>query len=125
VTTSGSLTTAANKGYNGTVPAGGSVEFGLIVTGSGDPTSCTINGAPCGGGAPVPSTPTTAPTTRPPATRRRPAGRRPPHPPRRHRSPRHRRRPPVAGPRWWPRTSTWACCPTAAPPWASWPPAAG
>ena len=68
VTTSGSLTTAANKGYNGTVPAGGRVEFGFIVTGTGDPTSCTINGAPCGGGAPAPTTPTTAPTTRPPAT---------------------------------------------------------
>ena len=68
VTTSGSVTTASNKGYNGTVPAGGSVEFGFIVTGSGDPTSCTINGAPCGGGAPAPTMPTTAPTTRPPAT---------------------------------------------------------
>jgi Cellulose binding domain len=68
VTTSGSITTAANKGYNGTVPAGGSVEFGFIVTGSGDPTSCTVNGAPCDGGAPAPTTPTTAPTTRPPAT---------------------------------------------------------
>ena len=68
VTTAGPVTTAANKSYNGTVPAGGSVEFGFVVTGSGDPISCTINGAPCGGAAPAPTTPTTAPGTRPPST---------------------------------------------------------
>jgi hypothetical protein len=74
VTTAGSVSTATNQSYNGTVPAGGSVEFGFLVTGSGDPTTCTINGGPCGGGAPATSAPTTeapattAPTTRPPST---------------------------------------------------------
>jgi len=37
------------KSYNATVPAGGSVTFGLIVRGSPPPTptACTVNGHPC------------------------------------------------------------------------------
>jgi hypothetical protein len=37
------------KSYNSTVPAGGSVTFGLIVRGSPPPTptACTVNGHPC------------------------------------------------------------------------------
>ncbi|MEV4635726.1 cellulose binding domain-containing protein [Actinoplanes sp. NPDC049548] len=71
VTSAGGLNTAKDKGYNATIPAGGSTEFGFIVAGKGDPTSCTINGASCGGGsAPTaPGTrPTTQPTTRPTTT---------------------------------------------------------
>jgi hypothetical protein len=73
VTTAGGLSTATDKGYNATIPAGGSTEFGFVVAGSGNPTSCTINGAACTGGGPAPTTaptkpPATAPTTRPPTT---------------------------------------------------------
>ncbi|GAB1695075.1 cellulose binding domain-containing protein [Krasilnikovia sp. M28-CT-15] len=66
ITTSGATSTAKDKGYNNTIPAGGAVEFGFIVAGKGEPTSCTINGASCsvGGGG----TPTTAPATKPPTT---------------------------------------------------------
>jgi hypothetical protein len=73
--TSGATTTAKDKGYNATIPAGGSTEFGFIVAGSGGPTTCTVNGAACsGGGAPpvttpptqATTTPTTPPTTAPP-----------------------------------------------------------
>jgi hypothetical protein len=62
ITTSGGITTARNPSYATTIPAGGTAEFGFVVAGSGAPTSCTINGAPCGGG----TGPTTSPT--PPAT---------------------------------------------------------
>jgi len=41
--------TFKNKSYNSTVPAGGSVTFGLLVRGSPPPTptACTVNGHPC------------------------------------------------------------------------------
>jgi hypothetical protein len=41
--------TFAAKSYNRTVPAGGSVTFGMVVTGSPppDPVACTVNGRPC------------------------------------------------------------------------------
>ena len=73
VTTAGGVSTATNKGYNATIPAGGSTEFGFVVAGSGNPTSCTINGAACSGGGSTPTTaptkpPTTSPTTPPPTT---------------------------------------------------------
>ncbi|MFI5493428.1 cellulose binding domain-containing protein [Actinoplanes sp. NPDC051859] len=68
VTTAGGTSTAANRAYNATIPAGATAEFGFIVAGSGDPTSCTINGAPCGGGSAPTAVPTTAPTTTPPTT---------------------------------------------------------
>ena len=82
-TTSGSTVTAKDRGYNASIAAGASTEFGFIVAGSGAPTSCTINGAACTGGPATTTPPTTAPTTRPPTTAptTRPP---PPAPPRRH-----------------------------------------
>ncbi|AGZ46657.1 cellulose binding domain-containing protein [Actinoplanes friuliensis] len=77
VTTAGGVSTAKDRGYNATIAAGSSAEFGFIVAGSGSPTSCTINGVVCGGGSapttapiskPPTAPPTTAPTTRPPTT---------------------------------------------------------
>jgi hypothetical protein len=84
VSTSGQHVTATNRNYNGTVAPGASVVFGFIISGSGAPANCTINGGSCAGG----STPTTAgpSTTRPPATTRPPtqsppSTTRPPTPP--------------------------------------------
>jgi hypothetical protein len=87
ITTSGGVSTAKNPSWASTIPAGGSAEFGFVVAGSGAPTSCTINGASCSGGAttapttpattkptttpttaPTTKAPTTAPTTKPPTT---------------------------------------------------------
>ncbi|MEV6601411.1 cellulose binding domain-containing protein [Actinoplanes sp. NPDC051346] len=65
ITSAGGTSTAKDRGYNATIPAGATAEFGFIVAGSGDPTSCTINGASCTGGG---SAPTTAPTTKPTTT---------------------------------------------------------
>ncbi|MEU1810589.1 chitinase [Micromonospora aurantiaca (nom. illeg.)] len=65
VTSVGQRHTFTNRSWNGTLAPGASASFGFLVTGSGLPTACTLNGAPCGGGAP----PTTAPpTTAPPTT---------------------------------------------------------
>jgi hypothetical protein len=50
VTTSGQHVTAVNRDYNGTLAPGASASFGFIASGTGAPTNCTINGAPCGGG---------------------------------------------------------------------------
>ncbi|GLW30129.1 cellulose binding domain-containing protein [Actinoplanes regularis] len=61
VTTNGNIETAKNASYNPTIPAGGSVTFGFVVAGQGDPTSCAINGASCTGGAAT-TAPTAAPT---------------------------------------------------------------
>jgi len=77
VTTTGATSTAKDRGYNASIPAGATTEFGFIVAGSGAPTGCTINGASCtdGGTAPTtaptttaPTKPTTAPPTKPPTT---------------------------------------------------------
>ncbi|XVV12493.1 cellulose binding domain-containing protein [Actinoplanes sp. CA-131856] len=65
ITTANGVSTAKNPGYAPTIAAGATAQFGFIVTGSGAPTSCTINGASCGGSATT--APTTAPT-KPPAT---------------------------------------------------------
>lgn len=68
VTSSGSHHTAVNRNWNGSLAAGASVSFGFIVTGTGNPTNCTVNGGPCGGGGtpPAPSpTQTTPPTASP------------------------------------------------------------
>src|SRR5262245_9488924 len=67
VSTSGQHVTATNRNYNGTVAPGATVVFGFIVSGSGVPANCTVNGGSCGGG----TTPTTGgpTTTRPPTTR--------------------------------------------------------
>lgn len=72
VSTDGAVTTAKDKGYNATIPAGGSAAFGFIVAGNGDPTGCTVNGAACGGGAP--------PVTQPPVTQPPPTTTSPPPP---------------------------------------------
>jgi hypothetical protein len=72
VTTSGGHHTAVNRSWNGTVAPGASVSFGFIVTGTGNPNNCTVNGNPCGGGtSPTPTadpTPTTGPTPTPTAS---------------------------------------------------------
>ncbi|TDD73291.1 chitinase [Actinomadura darangshiensis] len=50
LTTSGQHATFTNREYNGGVSAGASASFGFIVSGSGTPQNCTINGASCTGG---------------------------------------------------------------------------
>uniref|UniRef100_UPI0025AF7C8B cellulose-binding domain-containing protein n=1 Tax=Amycolatopsis solani TaxID=3028615 RepID=UPI0025AF7C8B len=61
---SGTAVTAQSLPYNATLPAGGSVSFGLQGTGSGpDPTDFALNGVSCGDSAPPPTTTTTTPTT--------------------------------------------------------------
>ena len=52
-TQSGSVVTAKNAAWNGSIPAGGTVEFGLNGTHSGTnaaPTIFALNGAPCSRG---------------------------------------------------------------------------
>ncbi|WP_431934492.1 cellulose-binding domain-containing protein [Micromonospora sp. RP3T] len=75
VTQSGSTVTARNVSYNGSIPAGGSTEFGVQGTfsaGGGAPAGFSLNGVPCNGAGPtgVPTTmvPTTAPPTSTPPT---------------------------------------------------------
>jgi hypothetical protein len=62
VTSSNGHHTAVNQTWNGTVAPGASVSFGFIVTGTGDPTNCTVNGNPCGGGTPPSPSPTGQPS---------------------------------------------------------------
>ncbi|SDX95053.1 Fibronectin type III domain-containing protein [Micromonospora pattaloongensis] len=50
VSTSGQHVTATNRDYNGTLAPGASASFGFVVSGTGDPANCTVNGAPCSGG---------------------------------------------------------------------------
>ena len=57
MTRSGQRFTFRNKSWNGTLPPGASASFGFIGAGSGTPSNCTLNGAPCGGGGPGPQTP--------------------------------------------------------------------
>lgn len=57
LTTSGQHVTAVNRSWNGTLAPGASTTFGFIVAGTGDPTNCTVNGGPCGGGGPGPGNP--------------------------------------------------------------------
>jgi hypothetical protein len=86
VTTSGGVSTARNKDYDATIAPGGSTAFGFVVAGSGDPTTCTVNGSACSASDPPPVTmsptratvaPTTSPTTGRPTTSTSP----PPPPP--------------------------------------------
>ncbi|MGW3892076.1 cellulose-binding domain-containing protein [Micromonospora chokoriensis] len=84
VSQSGSTVTARSLSYNGSVPAGGSTEFGVQGTygsSGGAPTGFTLNGVPCNGATPPPTTPppttpppTTPPPTTPPPTTPPPAG---------------------------------------------------
>ncbi|MEV4703325.1 cellulase family glycosylhydrolase [Actinoplanes sp. NPDC049316] len=64
---SGSTYTFTPAGWNATIAAGASTEFGMIVDGTGRPTACTVNGAACGittaPTTPAATTPTTVPTS--------------------------------------------------------------
>ncbi|MDG4780128.1 cellulose-binding domain-containing protein [Micromonospora sp. WMMD961] len=73
VSQSGPTVTAHSLSYNGSIPAGGSTEFGVQGTfgsSGGAPTGFTLNGVPCNGATPPPTTPppTTPPPTTPPPT---------------------------------------------------------
>ncbi|MEV0154704.1 cellulose-binding domain-containing protein [Micromonospora sp. NPDC050686] len=84
VSQSGKTVTARNVSYNGSIPAGGSTEFGVQGTfgsSGGAPTGFSLNGVPCNGAAPTPTgapttmNPTTAPpTSTPPTTTTPPTG---------------------------------------------------
>ncbi|MEV4424569.1 glycoside hydrolase family 18 chitinase [Streptomyces sp. NPDC049602] len=63
VTSSGTHWTAKNVGWNGTLAPGASVSFGYNGTGSGAPTGCKINGAPCDGTSQPGDNPPSAPGT--------------------------------------------------------------
>ncbi|GGS65207.1 chitinase [Streptomyces tanashiensis] len=63
VTSSGTHWTAKNVGWNGTLAPGASVSFGYNGAGSGAPTGCKINGAPCDGTTQPGDNPPSAPGT--------------------------------------------------------------
>jgi hypothetical protein len=68
LTVSGGHVTAVNRDYNGNVAPGGTAAFGFIVSGSGVPANCTINGGSCSGGGAggvpgAPGNPTVTATT--------------------------------------------------------------
>jgi hypothetical protein len=65
LTTSGQHVTAVNQSWNGALAPGASTSFGFIVSGTGDPANCTVNGGSCTGGGGTPTTPSTpgAPAT--------------------------------------------------------------
>jgi len=69
-TPSGTHHSFANREYNGSVAAGASTSFGFLVSGSGLPANCKLNGQPCAGGtSPTTTTPpSTTTTTTPPPT---------------------------------------------------------
>jgi endoglucanase len=78
---SGGTYTFTPAGWNATLAAGASTEFGLVVNGTGRPTTCLVNGRACDGSG-TPSSPTASPTptrsTPPPTTpTTAPAGRTP------------------------------------------------
>ncbi|WP_018686603.1 glycosyl hydrolase family 18 protein [Actinokineospora enzanensis] len=52
-----------NLSWNGNVPAGSTASFGFNGTGPGNPSGCTLNGAPCTGGTNPTTTTTTSTTT--------------------------------------------------------------
>src|SRR5262245_37872254 len=59
---------ATNRDYNGTLAPGASTSFGFVVTGTGNPVNCTLNGGPCDGSNPnqppgTPGTPRVSGTT--------------------------------------------------------------
>ncbi|MGC4788876.1 glycosyl hydrolase family 18 protein [Micromonospora sp. DT178] len=72
VTRTGDHYVAVKKSWAGPIAAGASFSWGYNGTGAYKaPLNCTINGAPCGGGTPPPTTApptTTPPTTAPPTT---------------------------------------------------------
>ncbi|GAA3745258.1 cellulose-binding domain-containing protein [Plantactinospora mayteni] len=71
VSQSGATVTARNVAWNGSLPAGGSTEFGVqgsYSASSAAPTGFTLNGEPCNGAEPTTPPSTAPPTTRPPTT---------------------------------------------------------
>ncbi|MEU8614062.1 cellulase family glycosylhydrolase [Actinoplanes sp. NPDC048791] len=78
---SGGAYTFTPAGWNAALAAGASTEFGLVLNGTGRPTTCLVNGRSCDGSG-TPSSPTASPTptrtttpSAPPTTA--PAGRTP------------------------------------------------
>jgi hypothetical protein len=63
LTQSGAHYTFKNREYNGTIAAGASATFGFVVSGSGTPTGCTLNGGSCSGGGGGGGSDTQPPTT--------------------------------------------------------------
>ncbi|WP_406327929.1 cellulose binding domain-containing protein [Streptomyces sp. NBC_00203] len=51
LTHSGSHYTFKNREYNGSLAPGATTSFGWVSSGTGTPTNCTLNGAPCAGGS--------------------------------------------------------------------------
>jgi hypothetical protein len=68
MTRSGDHYTFKNREYNGTLAPGASAGFGWVAGGTGSPTACTLNGAPCSGGPGTTPTPTPTPTRTPTPT---------------------------------------------------------
>jgi hypothetical protein len=64
LTSSGQHHTFTNRSWNGTLSPGGAASFGFIVSGTGNPANCRVNGQSCSGGG----TPTTPPPSSPPPT---------------------------------------------------------
>ncbi|MBW6435432.1 cellulase family glycosylhydrolase [Actinoplanes hulinensis] len=61
LTSSGNTYTFTPAAWNGTIAANASTNFGFIVTGTGQPTGCVVNGQSCTGT----TTPTTSPSVSP------------------------------------------------------------
>ena len=60
MTQSGTRYTFVNPTWAGPIPPGGTASFGFSGSGSGSPSNCTLNGAPCAGGTnPTPGAPGT------------------------------------------------------------------
>lgn len=77
VSQTGATVTARNAAWNGSVPAGGSTEFGIQGTAGAStapPTDFALNGVPCNGATPTTPPPTTTPPTTPPPTTPPPTG---------------------------------------------------
>ncbi|MDG4789055.1 cellulose-binding domain-containing protein [Micromonospora sp. WMMD1102] len=71
VTQSGATVTARNAAWNGSLPAGGSTEFGVQGTysaSSAAPSGFTLNGELCNGAEPTTPPSTAPPTSQPPTT---------------------------------------------------------
>ncbi|SDS21202.1 cellulase family glycosylhydrolase [Actinoplanes derwentensis] len=67
--TSGSTYTFTPAGWNAGIPAGGSTSFGFIVSGTGRPTACLVNGVSCTGTTnPSPSPSSSSPAPSPSAS---------------------------------------------------------
>ncbi|GAA1274011.1 cellulose binding domain-containing protein [Saccharothrix xinjiangensis] len=63
LTSSGTHHAFTNREYNGSLAAGASASFGFLVTGSGLPRNCKLNGQPCTGGTTTTNTTTSTTTT--------------------------------------------------------------